>query len=160
MLGVLAALGALCFIFSLFGFLYLFRVRKETPVGESEAKRRLEAVWAGPAPQKFETVQILHHHKEMIWDGTTHETWIAFIPEDLKPKLDATASPFLRIDNPTAWPLPEAATTAGYKALQPAVYLAEGGKSSSGAEHPTRIRAVLWPVAAGHIAHYEFTVID
>lgn len=157
-LGVLAGLGALCMALSLVGFLYLFRVREEAPVAESEAKRRLQPVWLGRAPLKTETIRILHHRMETIWDGTTHEEWVAFVPGDLK--LDATASPFLRIDHPTAWPLPEAASAAGYKALPTAVYLAEKDTPGSGSESPTLTRAILWPVAAGHVARYEFTVID
>lgn len=157
-LGLLAALVALFITISAVGFRYLFRSHEEPSISDAEAIRRFAPVWGGPMPLKVETVRILHHRKEIIWDGTTHEEWTVFMPGDLK--LESRSSPFLRIDQATAWPLPEAATSAGFSALFATVYLAEAATPSSGSERPTNTRAVVWPVSGGYIVHLEFTVID
>lgn len=157
--GVLVALGVFVFVLSLVGFLFLFRTREEAPIGELEAKRRLKAEWIGPAQFQAKAIRILYHRKEIIWDGTTHEEWTAFVPGNLK--LDAIASPFLRINNPgDAWPLPEVAVEARYQALPAPIYVAESATHDVGSEGPTRTHAVLWPVASGHIVRYQLTVID
>lgn len=157
-LAALTAIGALLIAISTIGFLCLFRSHEEAPIGHAEAIRRLEPVWLGHIRPKPDTIRILHHRKETIWDGTTHEEWIVFVTGDLK--LDASASPFLRINHPTAWPLPESAADAGFTTPPIAVYIADSHAPSSGSERPTLTRAAVWPVDNGQIARYEFTVID
>lgn len=157
-LAVLGALGLIAMIASAILLSRLFRTQVEAPVPDSIALQRLEACWPSPGGHP---ANLLSYQKEVIWDGTTHEDWVVLVNATSALDLDQRTSAFLEMDNSRgAWPLPEAATAAGYGAASSVVYQASKHRGGSGSEPPTMTEIHVWPAHTGWIVRVRHTVVD
>ena len=148
------------------GVLFLkhtFRHRLEAPISPAEALDRLSSEWLGPTPwSPTAGIRLLHHRRELVWDGTSHEEWLIFSPRALvRPERSA---PFVRIEQAaSAHPLPQPAEEGGFGVSGHSVWVAEASRYAPPHARPVTISATLWPVTGtgtGWIARYEVTVVD
>jgi hypothetical protein len=139
---VLAAVAALLMAVSIIGFLSLFRSHEETPDTTEVAAARLSDIWLGPGRLNVSAVRVLHHRKETIWDGSTHEEWLAFVPGSLD--LNQRISAFREMNNArNVWPLPEATIAAGHAPKPTVIYSGSGGRPGIDSQPPTRTEVLM-----------------